>query len=131
MNNKDAYMMLKNIQNSKNVKCTTAQLKVISHRYKTSLEEGWIQILNGELVIYKLILVNHRYIVLLIITQSLRRSVFSHFHIGPSGEHMKGYKTLYIMWLQFFYYKLRVYFTKLVTGCSHCGSYNFWKTRKQ
>ena len=37
MNNKDTNMMLKNIQKSKNVKWTAAQLKLISPGYNTAL----------------------------------------------------------------------------------------------
>ena len=65
-------MMLKKIQNSKNVKWISDQLKSISPGYKTSLKEGRIQILHGNIVLYKPILANHRYVALIIIPQSLR-----------------------------------------------------------
>ena len=107
MNDKDTNMMLKNNQKLKNVKCTVDQLKLIIPGYKTSLKEVIIQIFNGKLVLYKLILANHQYVELIIVPQSLRRVLFSHFHAGPSGGHMGEYKILYSMRIQFFWHRLR------------------------
>ena len=88
MNDNSTDMMLKSIQKSKKVKWTTDQLNAISSGYKTSLEEGRIQILNEKLVFYEPILPNHRYVALIIVSQSLRRSIFSYFHYRPSEGHM-------------------------------------------
>ena len=62
--------------------------------------------LNGKLVLYKPILENQQYVVLIIIPQSLRRIVLIHFHAGPSGGPMGEYKTLHRMRLQLFWPKL-------------------------
>ena len=59
MNSKNIYIIIDNIQKPKNVKCTTDKLKAIRPGYKTSLKQVIIKILNGKLVIYKTILVNH------------------------------------------------------------------------
>ena len=59
MKNNDKDMILKNIQKIKNAKGIAAHLKEISPGYKTSLKEGIIHILNGEIVLYKPILANH------------------------------------------------------------------------
>ena len=90
-----------------------------------------IQTLHGKLVHYNPILVNHRYVELIIVSKSPRRSVFIHFHAGNSGGHMGEYKTLYIMRLKLFWHKLREYVKQWVEGCVHCVSYNVWRTRKQ
>ena len=115
----------------KNVTWTAAHLKPISPGYKTVLKEGRIQTLHEKLVLYKLILVNHRYVALTIVPQSLRRSVFSHLHDGPSGENMGEYKTLYRIRLLFFWPKLMEDVKQLIKGCAHCISYNVWRTWKQ
>ena len=128
MNGSYTYTILKNI---KKVKFAADHLESIIPGYKTSLKEGIIKILNGELVLYKLILANHQYVVLIIVPQSLRRSVFSHFHSGPSGGHMGEYKSPYKKQPQLFFYKLRDNVKKWVKGCSHCVSYNILRTRKQ
>ena len=96
-----------------------------------SLKEGRIEILNGKLVLYKHILVNHRHVTLIIIPKLLRRSVFSHFRTRTSAGHIGEYKTLYRMWLQLFQPILREDVKKWVNICAHCISYNFWRTMKQ
>ena len=119
------------IKNKKNVKFAADHLESIIPGYKTYLTEGIIKILNGELVLYKPILANHQYVVLIIVPQSLRRSVFSHFHSGPSGGHMEEYRSPYRMQQRLFCYKIRDDVKKWVKGCSHCVSYNILRTRKQ
>ena len=109
MKDNGTYMIFKSIQKSKNMTWTAAHLEEISPGYKRSLKKGIIQILNWNLVLYNPILANQRYIALIIVPQSMRRSVFSHFHDGPSGGHMGYYKTLYRMRLRLFCPKSRKY----------------------
>ena len=110
---------------------TAAHLKFISPRYKTSTKEGTIQILNGKLVPYKLMLVNHRYVALILVPQSLRSSVFSHLNAGTSGGHMGEKKPLHRIRLQLFWPKLREYAKQLVKGSAYCVLYNVWINRKK
>ena len=56
---------------------------------------------------YNMVLANHRYIELIIIPKSLRRSLFIHLHNEPSGGYMVEYKTIYTMRLRLFWPKLR------------------------
>ena len=83
MNNNDTDIILRNIQKSKNVKWTEAYLKAIRSGYKTALKEGRIKILNRKLVLYNTILANNQYVVLMIIPQLIRKSVFSHIMPEP------------------------------------------------
>ena len=76
------------------MKWTAAHLKAISPGCKTDLKEGIVEILNGKLVAYNLILANHQYVVLIIVPQSSIRVVFRHFCFVPSRGHMGEYKTL-------------------------------------
>ena len=87
--------------------------------------------MNGNLVLYKPILPNHRYIALIIVPQYMRSSVFSRLHAGPIGGHMGEYKTLYRMRLWLFWPRLREYVKKWVKGCALCILYNIWRTRNQ
>ena len=73
-------------------------------------------------------LVNHLYVAMIIIPQSLISSVFIHFNAGPSGGHMEEYKTVYIICLQLFWNKLREDVKQWVTDCVHCVSYNICRT---
>ena len=59
MNDNNIYMILNNIQKSKNVTWTAARLKAIRPGYKTSLKEVIIQTLHAKLVLYNPILENH------------------------------------------------------------------------
>ena len=92
INDKKIDMILKNIQKSKNVKFNVDQLKDIGPGYNTALKEGIIQTLNGNLVLYNPILANSRYVVLSVVSQSLSRIVFIHFHSRPSGGKMEEFK---------------------------------------
>ena len=71
-------------------------LKPMSVGYKTALKDGRIQTLNKNLVLYKPILANDRFVALMIVSTDLRREICSHFHAGPNGGHMGKYKILYI-----------------------------------
>ena len=83
------------------------------------------------LVLYKTMPVNHQYVSLIILPQSMRISIFSHLLAWPSRDHVGRYKTLYIMRIWFFWTKLREDIKKWVKVCVKCVSYNVWRTRKQ
>jgi len=63
--------------------------------YKLMLAKGLIAIVNDKLVYFKPILMNMKYVTLLIVPENLRKPIFSHYHAGPSTGHMGEYKTLY------------------------------------
>ena len=98
--------------------------------FRTMLTKGLVAILNSKLVYFKPILMNERYVTLLIIPESLRKPLFDHYHAGPSAGHMGEYKTLYRMRMRFFWPGLRNDVKKWVKGCANCVAYNVWRNRK-
>ena len=87
--------------------------------------------MNKKLVFSKPILANHRHVMLIIVPTLLRHKTFSHFRAGPTGGHMGGYKTLYWIWLQFFWPKLQEDVKEWIKKCAHCVAYNVWRNRRQ
>ena len=92
---------------SQQVAWNDKELSKINSAYRVPLKDNTIQIVNKNLVLFKLILANHRYAMLIIVPMSLRRKLFSHYHASPSNGHMGEYKTLYKIRLRFFWPKLR------------------------
>ena len=72
----------------KGAKWKVEKLKPMNSGYKTSLKEGIIQIINNNMVLYKPILANDIFVSLIIVPTDLRWKISSHFHAGPSGDHM-------------------------------------------
>ena len=84
-----------------------AILSTIDSKYYPHLKRGYLKIYNDRLVYLKPILMESRYIALLIVPNCLRRQLFSHYHAGPSGGHMGEYKTLYCLRSRLFWTKTR------------------------
>ena len=99
-------------------------LSKVNSAYQLPLKDNTIQVMNKNLVLLKPILANHRHDMLVIVSISLRRKMCSHYHSGPSGGHMKWFKTLYIIQLKFSWSKLREYIKQWVKNCVHCVAYN-------
>ena len=83
------------------------ELSEINSVYRVPLKDNTIQIVIKKIVLFKPILANHQYIMLIIVPLSLRRKLFRHYHAGPSSGHVGEYKTLYRIRLRFFWPKLR------------------------
>ena len=77
-------------------------------------------------MIFKPILANQRHVILIIVPRSLQQQIFSHFHAGPGGGHMRDR-----IRLRFFWPKLRENIKEWVKNCGHCVSYNIWRNRRQ
>ena len=90
-----------------------------------------MHIVNKKLCLFKPILVNHRYVMLIILLFTLRLQFFIHYHAGSSGDHMGEYKTLYKMRLRFFWTKLRKDIKQWAKNFGHCVAYNVWFNRRQ
>ena len=82
---------------------------------------------TGKMVLLKSILAHYPQLALIIVPKPLRCKVFCHFHAGPTGSHMGEYKTLYRMWLKFFWTGLRTDVNALVKGFYHYLSYRVWR----
>ena len=72
-----------------------AILSAIDSKYHLHLKIGYLKLYNDRLVYFKPILVESRYISLLVVPTGLQQQSFSHYHAGPSGGHMGEYNTLY------------------------------------
>ena len=75
--------------------CPKAILSNIDSKYHLYLNRGYLQLYNDCLVYFKPILMESRYIALLVVTTGLQRQLLSHHHAGPSGGHTGEYKSLY------------------------------------
>ena len=97
--------------------------------YRQHLKKNMIQIMGDELVLFKPINMASKYITLIITPISLRRSIFGHYHAGPTGGHMGKYKTLFRLRLRFFWPAMREEVKAWVKRYAHCISYDVWRTR--
>ena len=98
--------------------------------YKTLLAKGLIAIVSDKIVYFKPILMNMKHVSLMVVPKSLRKTLFDHYHAGPSAGHMGEYKTLYRMRMRFFWPGLRNDVKKWVKGCANCVAYNVWRNRR-
>ena len=71
-----------------------------------------------------------RSISLIIVTTSLHRNIFSHYHAGPTGSHMGEYKTLFHLRSRFFLLGLKKDVNKWAKWCAHCVANIVWWFRK-
>ena len=97
--------------------------------YRCHLKNNLIQMLGDKLVFFKPVNMKSKYITLLIVPDTLRRILFSHYHAGPTGGHMGEYKTLFRLRTRFFWPNMRSDIKLWVQRCAHCISYNVWRTR--
>ena len=81
------FIMTK-LSNPEHVAWDKGNLTKVNSAYKLPLKDGRIQIVNKKLVLFKSILANQRYIMMIIVFVVLRRKMFSHYHAGPSGGHI-------------------------------------------
>ena len=70
-------------------------LNQITPEYHLYLKRTQIKCLHDKLILIKLIFKNIRYVGLIIAPLELGCVIFSHYHAGPSGGHMGGYKALF------------------------------------
>ena len=106
------------------------QLKQVPSCFRQALVARHIQFLQGKLVLFKSILANTKYVGLIIVPPTLRKSLFSHYHAGPSGGHVGEYKTLYRMRARFIWQGMREDIKAWVKSCPHCVAHNVWRSRK-
>ena len=107
-----------------------AELSNISKHYHQYLKRGSIKLMDGKLFLFKPVFQNIRYVGLLIVPDSLKRPLFSHYHCGPTGGHMGEYKTLFRMRLRFHWANMRADIKNWVKGCPECIANNMWRNRR-
>ena len=127
---KDTRAMLQHLHHNDPHQWPKSTLSEIDPKYHIHLQRGHIQILNDRLTFFKPILMESRYIALIVVPTTLRRKIFSHYHASPSGGHMGVYKTLYRLRSRFFWPRMREDIKEWVAKCAHCVSYHIWRNRK-
>jgi hypothetical protein len=109
---------------------TDEEFHLIDRHYHQYLKRGSIRLIDGKLFLFKPIFQNIRYVGLLIVPDSLKRPLFSHYHCGPTGGHMGEYKTLFRMRLRFHWAHMRADIKDWVKGCPECIANNMWRNRR-
>lgn len=109
---------------------TATELSSIHKSYHSALRSNEIRFMDGKLFLFKPVFQTLRYIGLIIVPESLRRPLFSHYHCGPTGAHMGEYKTLFRMRLRFHWPGMRTDIKAWIKGCPHCIESNIWRNRR-
>ena len=91
----DTNILFKTIHGSGGKVLPPAIINSVAMGYRHHLKENMIQIMGDKLVLFKPINMASKYIILIITPISLRCTIFSHYHAGPSGGYMGEYKTLF------------------------------------
>ena len=84
-----ASMILSRFLKSSKPVWSKDSLAKIDIEYRSPLLAKQVQLLYGKVVLYKPIFKNVKYVGLTIVYQFLRRVIFSHFHVDPTGGHMR------------------------------------------
>ena len=109
---------------------TPALVQHVEVEDRVNLKASLIYKLHDKLVLYKPIFNYVKYIGLIIVSLSLRRIIFSHYHAGPSGGHMGEYKTLFRIRTRFYWPGVRKDIKLWIKICAHCVAYDIWRNRK-
>ena len=119
-NDLDTTLILSKLLDSEHTNWSDEDLAKVNSVYQLSLRDNRIQVMNKTLVLFKPILTNQWHVMIIIVRTSLRWKFFIHYHAGPSGGHMVEYKSLYGVWLPFFWSRLRENIKEWVKHCGHC-----------
>ena len=92
--------------------------------YCANLKASLICKLHDKLVLYTPIFKNVKYIGLIIVPLSLRRIIFSQYHVGPSGGHMGEYKTSFCIHTRFYWPGMRKDIKLWIKMCADCVTYD-------
>ena len=99
--------------------------------YRTTIARNLLGILEGRLVYYEKVTTVTNNIYRTIVSISLRRIIFNLVHATPITEHMREYKTLYRIKLQFSWARLRSDVSDWIKQCAHCMLAYHWRRRGQ
>ena len=119
-NDLDTSILFKAARSSSCKVLWPAIINSVGMGYRQHLKKNIVQIMGDTLALFKPIFIASKYIALIITSASLRRTLFSHYHIGLSGGHMEEYKTLFRLGLRFFWPAMR---NKVKTWVKHCAHY--------
>ena len=117
-------------QSQSSASLSPKEIQQVNMCYREHLKNERIHLIEERLVLFKPVVMGARHISLIIVPNSLRKKLFSHYHAGPSGGHMGEYKTLFRMRSRFFWPKMRSDIKTWTRGCAHCQAYNVWRNRR-
>ena len=81
----DTHSIMTHLITHKTEDCPKAILSTIDSKYHLHLKRGYLQLYNYRLLYFKPILMESRYIALLVVPTGLRQQLFSNYHTGPSS----------------------------------------------
>ena len=90
------FRIISHLQKHKADDWSLAVFKDINIKYHIILKRRQLQMLNNRLVLYKPVMMNSKYLELIVVPQSLRKRLFKQYHSGPMGGYMGEYKTFTI-----------------------------------
>ena len=126
----DTRTMMQCLKAHKPTQVPATVIESVGMGYRQNLKKGLIGLVGNKLMLFKSLVMNTKYVGLIIVPISLRRTLFDHFHASPCGGHMGVYKTLYRLRMRFFWPGMRENIKGMVSRCAHCIAYNAWKTRQ-
>ena len=92
--------------------------------YRTNLKAGQTTLLGEKLMLFKVLKMQSKDLLLIIVPESIRKVLFDNYHDGPSGGHMGEYKIIYRLCLWFFWTSMRKLIRDWVVVGVHCLNYN-------
>ena len=104
-------------------------IQTVHVSYRSHLKAGRIALFGEKILLFKILKMQRKALSLIIVPESIRKTLFNYYHGIPSSGHMGKYKTLYRLRLCFFWPGIRELIQDWVVACAHCVSYNTWHTR--
>ena len=115
----DTAQIMSSILQSEPLSATALQKLNVSYKY--GIVHNLFQMLDDKLVYYKKTLTLSSCILRIVVPSSLRRDLFSAYHVSPAGGHMGEYKTLYRLKVRLFWSHMRKDIKTWVKSCAHCN----------
>ena len=117
--------------NPKSAEWDKAKINRISPTIKPFATNGRLAFKNNRLLVFRDIPFSNRAVSLIVVPKPMQRTIFNHYHGGPTGAHMGVYKTLYRIRLRFIWNNMRSDVKAWVNKCGQCIAANSWRNRKQ
>ena len=84
----DTSIIISTLKLNKLSSIPSVTIQNIHMSYLTHLTKGNIVLLRDKLLLFKAKATNSKILSLMIIPTTIRRTLFDHYHVGPSGAHM-------------------------------------------
>lgn len=96
------------------------EIRRVHKGYWHQLREKKIVFKHGRLVMFSSTSSSHRFLTLIVVPTSLRRTVFVAYHASGAGAHMGGWKTMPIIRMRFYWPHMRKMILDWVNMCTAC-----------